>query len=359
MATWYYYNESGEKIGPIRGRDLKQLTQQGTVTPNTRVEDENGRTALAKNVTGLPFPIPTSTAPNPFTAVPPVSENPSTIAVPLQPEQPAPVPPLAPQQVFCTNCGNSVSKQAIACMSCGAEPTGHKKFCRQCGVVLNPEQIVCIKCGANVTTDKEQFFEFLVGEGGEYIFANIMNFIAVILAFIALCLPWMGAVIPFTGQVSISGFHILYTGVTSSSSTWASLVYFACAILIVFAFGMGVLMVFAGEGTLNKTESLQDLRYFEQGMRYTERSLRCIFGGSAFGGLAMLGGGILVWMMFRNPGIVERQYRELLEHTWVGSGVYIYFVACFLLFCATHSDPELDRQLDQLDHSSSEKGNGQ
>ena len=55
MANWHYYNENGEKIGPIRGRDLKQLAQQGTVTPNTRVEDENGRTALAKNVTGLPF----------------------------------------------------------------------------------------------------------------------------------------------------------------------------------------------------------------------------------------------------------------------------------------------------------------
>ena len=54
MAKWHYYNENGEKIGPLRGRDLKQLAQQGTVTPNTRVEDENGCTALAKNVTGLP-----------------------------------------------------------------------------------------------------------------------------------------------------------------------------------------------------------------------------------------------------------------------------------------------------------------
>ena len=55
MAKWYYFNESNEKIGPVRGRDLKQLVQEGTVTQNTRVEDENGRIAFAKNVTGLPF----------------------------------------------------------------------------------------------------------------------------------------------------------------------------------------------------------------------------------------------------------------------------------------------------------------
>jgi hypothetical protein len=56
MAIWHYYNDSGEKIGPVRGRELKALAQQGTVTPETKVEDGNGRTALAKNVQGLTFP---------------------------------------------------------------------------------------------------------------------------------------------------------------------------------------------------------------------------------------------------------------------------------------------------------------
>ena len=61
MANWYYYTADREKIGPIRGKELKQLALQGTITPETFVEDENGRTALAKNVTGLTFPnAPTS-----------------------------------------------------------------------------------------------------------------------------------------------------------------------------------------------------------------------------------------------------------------------------------------------------------
>jgi len=55
MATWYYYNESGERIGPLRGRELKKLVQQGQVTPETKVEDGKGLTALAKQVTGLTF----------------------------------------------------------------------------------------------------------------------------------------------------------------------------------------------------------------------------------------------------------------------------------------------------------------
>ena len=59
MADWYYYNESGERIGPIRGRQLKHLAQQGTITPETTVEtiDENGevRTSPARRVKGLIF----------------------------------------------------------------------------------------------------------------------------------------------------------------------------------------------------------------------------------------------------------------------------------------------------------------
>ena len=50
---WYYYNENDEKVGPVRGSDLKQLAEQGTITPDTQVEDQNGKTALAGKVIGL------------------------------------------------------------------------------------------------------------------------------------------------------------------------------------------------------------------------------------------------------------------------------------------------------------------
>lgn len=164
MAKWHYYNDNGEKIGPVRGRELKQLAMQGTITPETRVEDENGRTALAKNVTGLPFYetrqsesssvlLPPTAEPNPFTAALPVTENPLVTPSPFAQTVPPVTPPSTPPvNMFCTNCGNAVSDQAVACMSCGAKPVGHKKFCRQCGVSLNPEQVVCVTCGAEIST---------------------------------------------------------------------------------------------------------------------------------------------------------------------------------------------------------------
>ena len=52
---WYYYNDNNERTGPIRSRELKDLAQQGIITPETKVEDSEGRTALAKKVTGLKF----------------------------------------------------------------------------------------------------------------------------------------------------------------------------------------------------------------------------------------------------------------------------------------------------------------
>jgi hypothetical protein len=70
--------------------------------------------------------------------------------------QPVSVPLPTPKQPFCTNCGNPVPEQAVACMSCGARPTGYKKFCRQCGIALNPEQVVCTKCGAALTSDSNK-----------------------------------------------------------------------------------------------------------------------------------------------------------------------------------------------------------
>ena len=149
MANWYYYNESGEKVGPIKGRELKQLAQQGTIIPEMVVEDEKGHTALAKNVTGLLFSETaqsesTLLEPDPFSAAPPATEPPLITPVPFA--QMAQV-----LERFCTNCGQPVSEHAVACMSCGAKPVGHRKFCRQCGVVLNPEQIVCTTCGAEVS----------------------------------------------------------------------------------------------------------------------------------------------------------------------------------------------------------------
>ena len=89
MANWHYYTEAREKIGPIEGSVLKQLTRQGIITPDTFIEDPTGRTGLAKDVKGLKFPETVSPEPvlsvdsNPFTT--PALLPPSAQTVPMPP----------------------------------------------------------------------------------------------------------------------------------------------------------------------------------------------------------------------------------------------------------------------------------
>ena len=98
MATWYYYNENGEKIGPVRGRDVKQLVCQGTITPQTILEDDTGRTIVAEKA-GLVF-IEASpfTVPSPFVITPTVSDNPFVISPPVSQMIPQEAPASADEE---------------------------------------------------------------------------------------------------------------------------------------------------------------------------------------------------------------------------------------------------------------------
>ena len=54
-TTWFYYDSEGQKQGPVSGGRLKGLAKTGLITPETVVETEDGKTALAKKVKGLTF----------------------------------------------------------------------------------------------------------------------------------------------------------------------------------------------------------------------------------------------------------------------------------------------------------------
>ena len=56
MSNWYYYDASGNKNGPVRASALKALAQQGIVTPETIIENEQGRAVKASDVRGIAFP---------------------------------------------------------------------------------------------------------------------------------------------------------------------------------------------------------------------------------------------------------------------------------------------------------------
>lgn len=167
MANWFYFNPSGEKIGPITSTALKNLAKQGLITPETVIENGNGRSSIAGNVNGLTFP---ESPPTPLTEPsslslspsPPTGDNPfSSSSNPFQSSpagqspftQPTPGAATAPGS-FCTYCGQPVHPTAAVCMVCGANPRGHRKFCVSCGVPTNDVQVICTRChtpiGGNV-----------------------------------------------------------------------------------------------------------------------------------------------------------------------------------------------------------------
>ncbi|MCL2305993.1 MAG: hypothetical protein FWC43_11680 [Planctomycetaceae bacterium] len=221
MANFFYTDANGQKRGPINDQQLKNLATQGIVTPNTPLETDSGHKGLAGQVPGLKFGTGT---PSPF----------------VQPTQKVPVPQPTPKQLFCTNCGNSISERAVACMSCGVKPTGHRKFCRQCGVGLNSEQIVCIKCGSEIKTiDTEKIIGEAMNNLGKGIrhlstsatsrgmtVGDIIIFAAAALAFLSFFLTWIEIPRRFWEMIGPrNGFsaHAFWFGIIFIFPVWMAL----------------------------------------------------------------------------------------------------------------------------------------
>ena len=52
--------------------------------------------------------------------------------------------------MYCRNCSNEVSPQAIACPKCGVPPLKGKNFCNNCGIETHPDAIICVGCGVGL-----------------------------------------------------------------------------------------------------------------------------------------------------------------------------------------------------------------
>lgn len=49
--------------------------------------------------------------------------------------------------MYCTNCGNQVDANAVACLNCGANPRAQRKYCGNCGSLAGEQAVVCTNCG--------------------------------------------------------------------------------------------------------------------------------------------------------------------------------------------------------------------
>ena len=185
MANFFLTDTSGNRRGPYNEQQLQALAAKGSITPNTPLETDTGHTGFAGQIPGLNFK---NAAPPPFAQATPPSAN-----------------------TFCTNCGRPVSEQAVACMSCGARPIGHKKFCRQCGVALNPEQVVCVRCGAGISAAGASRSVGVGGHTGNSGQKNklVAGLLAIFLGGIGAHKYYMGSWgwgIVFTASVILTGF---------------------------------------------------------------------------------------------------------------------------------------------------------
>ena len=119
MAKYYYYDNDGQKLGPVSGTQLKEIAQQGMITPGTVVETEEGKNIPAQKLKGLTFldtpnqkatekvyglsspviaPIPVAPPtvtihPTPSVAASSAETNPFTVSMPgTQKAKPQPIP---------------------------------------------------------------------------------------------------------------------------------------------------------------------------------------------------------------------------------------------------------------------------
>jgi TM2 domain-containing membrane protein YozV len=49
--------------------------------------------------------------------------------------------------MFCRNCAQQVSEQAVMCVHCGVPPRAGVKFCSNCGAGTDPLAVFCVRCG--------------------------------------------------------------------------------------------------------------------------------------------------------------------------------------------------------------------
>jgi TM2 domain-containing membrane protein YozV len=81
--------------------------------------------------------------------------------------------------MFCRNCGNQVSEQAVICPKCGVPPLAGSNMCWSCGKPTTPGAELCMNCGVRLanaanTSEKSRLaaglFGIFLGEFGVHRF---------------------------------------------------------------------------------------------------------------------------------------------------------------------------------------------
>jgi hypothetical protein len=115
MANFFYFDNNATKQGQYDSVQLIALAKNGSITPDTLIENESGKQTKAENIAGLfPRPVP-------------------------------PVPPIAATP--CPHCGATVTADEKFCGSCGKSILVPAQLCPHCGTTVAVGEKVCYRCG--------------------------------------------------------------------------------------------------------------------------------------------------------------------------------------------------------------------
>ena len=136
MADQWYFDLGEDEQGPISSGELRQLVADQTINSETLVWKE-----------GMEDWVPASRIKGLF------SEKSSSASSPRRKAAPAPSSQ-GGEKAYCRACGNEVGVEAVACLSCGLEPTNGSDFCGSCGADTNSKAVLCISCGVSLESSR-------------------------------------------------------------------------------------------------------------------------------------------------------------------------------------------------------------
>lgn len=154
MTNYFYFDNLGQKQGPVNDQQLQALAARGTITPQTQLETDSGHKGMAGQIPGLFPATPSLFAQSPVQAAPPVGTR------------------------FCSQCGNQVHPQAVTCTRCGSSVSSHQTRHHSGssnGIARSTFVLLAIFCGG---LGVHNFFAKRIPAG----ILNIVCFIAMLVA---------------------------------------------------------------------------------------------------------------------------------------------------------------------------------
>lgn len=142
--------------------------------------------------------------------------------------------------MFCRNCAQQISDQAVMCIHCGVPAQTRTKFCTNCGAQTDPQAVVCVHCGVALIPAGSQALAFD---------RTLKSKMAA------------GLLGVFLGVIGIHRFYLGYTGIAVAQLVLGLLGFLTCGITAIASGIWGLVEgIMILTGSINKDAQGKPLR---------------------------------------------------------------------------------------------------